>query len=190
MSDQTIHIDDNEYQALKLIDEYEESSQAKAAPSQRDIAKALNMSVGMTNAIIKRLAAKGWLVINKVNGRNLSYALTPEGTKEVARRSYRYLRRTIGNVVRWKDAIDAEVRKAKEAGCSRVLLVGDSDLDFIVEHAANRHGLVFVRSFDVDAEKYSKNSALILFSERKDISEGIQYSEVHYVYLSNLLLPT
>lgn len=167
MSDQSIHIDDHEYQALKLLEEYEAEPREKSGPSQRDIARALNMSVGMTNAIIKRLAAKGWLVINKVNGRNLSYVLTPEGTKEVAKRSYRYLRRTIGNVVRWKDAIDAEVVKAKEAGCSRVLLVGDSDLDFIVEHAANRHGLVFVRSFDVRNEDSFIKKSLVLLSEQR-----------------------
>ena len=32
----------------------------------------------------------------------MQYAVTPEGTREIARRSYRYMRRTIGSVARWK----------------------------------------------------------------------------------------
>jgi predicted transcriptional regulator len=143
MSEITINQEESdlEYQALKVIEDLERDALASSsAPSQRDFARALNLSVGMTNAIIKRLVGKGWLVMNRINGRNLSYALTPDGTRELARRSYRYLRRTIGNVVRWKDAIDRVVLRGKEAGCDRVLLIGDSDLDFIVEHAAGGMG--------------------------------------------------
>jgi predicted transcriptional regulator len=123
MSEITINQEESdlEYQALKVIEDLERDALASSsAPSQRDFAGALNLSVGMTNAIIKRLVGKGWLVMNRINGRNLSYALTPDGTRELARRSYRYLRRTIGNVVRWKDAIDRVVLRAKKraaTGC-------------------------------------------------------------------------
>jgi DNA-binding MarR family transcriptional regulator len=169
MSESTITNPDTEYQALRVIDDLQgEHRQAGTVPSQRDFARALNMSVGMTNAIIKRLVGKGWLVMHRINGRNLSYALTPEGTREVAKRSYRYLRRTIGNVVRWKDAIDHAVMEARESGCERVLLVGDSDLDFIVEHAASRHGMVFVQSI---ASEHGQRAAdrqktMLLYSEK------------------------
>jgi DNA-binding MarR family transcriptional regulator len=169
MSESTITNPDTEYQALRVIDDLQgEHRQAGTVPSQRDFARALNMSVGMTNAIIKRLVGKGWLVMHRINGRNLSYALTPEGTREVAKRSYRYLRRTIGNVVRWKDAIDHAVMEARESGCERVLLVGDSDLDFIVEHAASRHGMVFVRSVASEPGQRAadRQKTMLLYSEK------------------------
>jgi predicted transcriptional regulator len=167
MSEEILNLDENEYQTLKTINDQE--NQGCQSPSQRDIARALGMSVGMTNAIIKRLAAKGWLVIKKVNGRNLSYALSSDGAREVAKRSYRYLRRTIGNVVRWKDIIDGLVSRGKADGCTRVLLVGASDIEFIVEHSAMRHGMVFIKSVDVEQPgwKFGKSGlTLTLYSER------------------------
>ena len=109
--------------------------------SQRSIAKTLNLSLGMTNAIIKRLAEKGWVTIHKINGRNLRYSLTPEGTREVARRPYRYLRRTMGQVGRWKEKIDLYMVDLKAQGYTRARLIGRTDLDFILEHCAIKAGL-------------------------------------------------
>jgi len=34
----------------------------------------VGLSLGMTNAILKRLAAKGWITVRKVNNRNIRYA--------------------------------------------------------------------------------------------------------------------
>lgn len=110
---------------------------------QRDIAQAVGVSLGLTNAILKRLAKKGLLTVNRVNGKRLAYAVTPDGTHEIARRTYRYLRRTIGHVVRYKDAVDAHVLAAKTRGATVVVLIGKSDISFIVEYAALRHGLEF-----------------------------------------------
>ena len=73
----------------------------------------IGMSLGMTNAILKRLVLKGYLSIRKVNNRNIAYAVTPAGVEVIAKRSYRYLRRTIGNIVRYKEAIEGLVRKVR-----------------------------------------------------------------------------
>ena len=55
----------------------------------------------MTNSILKRLATKGFLSMRKVNARNIHYLVTPEGIDLIARRSYRYLRRTVGQWCSW-----------------------------------------------------------------------------------------
>ena len=86
---------------------------------QRDLARVAGLSLGMTNAILKRLAHKGWLVIRKVNNRNILYAVTPAGSDEIARRSYRYFKRTIKNVVDYKDAIERLVADAQAEGLRR-----------------------------------------------------------------------
>jgi predicted transcriptional regulator len=198
MSEITINQEESdlEYQALKVIEDLERDALASSsAPSQRDFARALNLSVGMTNAIIKRLVGKGWLVMNRINGRNLSYALTPDGTRELARRSYRYLRRTIGNVVRWKDAIDRVVLRGKEAGCDRVLLIGDSDLDFIVEHAAGRHGMVFLmKAYEGISDLRDQSTevlkdTMLIYSERIEflVSES-HHIDIRSIYLSEVLM--
>ncbi|MFP4115319.1 MAG: MarR family transcriptional regulator [Spirochaetota bacterium] len=115
---------------------------------QRDIAHAIGLSLGMTNSILKRLAMKGFLTMRKVNARNIHYLVTPEGIDLIARRSYRYLRRTVGHVVRYKEAIRGLLHEAALAppagrGVTRVVVVGESDLEFLVEWCAEKEGLGF-----------------------------------------------
>jgi len=108
---------------------------------QRDLAKIVGLSLGMTNAILKRLAQKGWIIIRKVNNRNISYAVTPEGMELIMRKSYRYFRRTIKNVVYYRRSIENLVKDVRDLGYTGLLLIGQSDLDFIVEHACRRFEL-------------------------------------------------
>jgi EPS-associated MarR family transcriptional regulator len=62
--------------------------QAKPAIVQRDVAKALGMSLGRTNFCIKTLVNQGLLRIENVrssdNKRSYAYWLTPEGRAEKA----------------------------------------------------------------------------------------------------------
>jgi DNA-binding MarR family transcriptional regulator len=130
---------------------------------QRDLARVAGLSLGMTNAILKRLAHKGWLAIRKVNNRNILYAVTPQGADEIARRSYRYFKRTIRNVVDYKDAIERLVVDARDHGFESVTLVGASDLDFVVEHVCAKSGVRFSRG---GADRDNDGSFRVI-SERK-----------------------
>jgi DNA-binding MarR family transcriptional regulator len=115
---------------------------------QRDLAQTARASLGMTNSILKRLAQKGWITIKKLNSRNIQYAVTLEGLNEIIHRSYRYFKRTIKNVVFYKDTIDDIVRKARRKNVNTVLLIGSSDLEFIIEHSCHHWGLSFLKSAD------------------------------------------
>jgi DNA-binding MarR family transcriptional regulator len=112
---------------------------------QRDLAKIIGLSLGMTNAILKRLAQKGLLQVRKVNNRNIQYVVSAKGVEEITRRSYTYLKRTIRNVVYYKEAIDRLIGEAAAKGYRRLVMVGNSDLDFIVEHLCRKHHLAFER---------------------------------------------
>ena len=122
---------------------------------QRDIAHIVGVSLGMTNAILKRLVKKGLLTIRKVNNRNIHYAVSPEGMKALSEKSYRYFKRTIKNVVYYKEKIEQIIEDAKDDGFEKVVLVGESDLDFIVEHVCMNSGLRFGRSA-ADAREMAK----------------------------------
>ncbi len=113
--------------------------------SQRDLAHSAGLSLGMTNTILKRLAVKGLLTIKRVNNRNIHYIVTPSGIEALTRKSYRYLRRTIKNVVYYKEAIENLVLETKEKGYDGLLLIGASDLDFIVEYACKKHSLAYIK---------------------------------------------
>jgi DNA-binding MarR family transcriptional regulator len=128
---------ENELKILELI------SQGKDDISQRDISRIIGMSLGMTNSILKRFAEKGLITIKKVNNRNIHYALTSEGVEEIGRRSWRYFKRTIKNVVVYREAISEIIKKAIEDGYTGISLVGTSDMAFIVEHECYKLQLPF-----------------------------------------------
>ena len=133
---------------------------------QRDLARVLGLSLGMTNAIIARVARKGWITIRKVNNRNIHYAVTPSGIEQITRRSYGYLRRTIRNVVDYRQAIEAVIQSALSKGYGKLVLVGRSDLDFIVEYACSTFGLEFV--CDESGERtvhHSEGTEFLLYAE-------------------------
>lgn len=133
---------------LAILEGIYSSQKQERSPTQRDLAEASGLSLGMTNALLKRFAEKGWVLLKRLNARNIHYALTPEGVNEIAHRSYRYFRRTARNASVYRDLLEAFVLKAKREGVTRVVLAGPSDLDFILEYACERHGLIFVKGAD------------------------------------------
>ena len=147
---------DREFEVLESI--YNNGTHVR----QRDLASILGLSLGMTNAIIKRLAQKGWLTIRKVNNRNIRYAVSSAGAEEIAKRSYRYLRRTIKNVVDYKETIERLVALVAEKGFEKIVLVGTSDIDFVVEHLCGKQGLGYIAAGNRGTEEH----AYYLYSER------------------------
>jgi hypothetical protein len=121
----------------------------------------------MTNSIVKRLIKKGLLTVRKINNRKIMYAVSPMGMEEIARKSYKYFKRTVRNIVYYKNSIDDLIREVKDAGFSFVLLVGQSDVDFIVEHLCGKYNIGYGHSEDCAA---APGGSYILYSEN-DVSE-------------------
>ncbi len=123
-------------------------AESSRAPTQRALARTAGLSLGMTNVLLKRFTEKGWVTVKRVNARNLHYALTPEGVQEIARRTYRYLKRTARSTALYRDLLEEHVLAAKREGVRTLVLAGPSDLDFILEYVCERHGLVFLKTAD------------------------------------------
>lgn len=134
---------------------------------QRELADKAGISLGMTNAILKRLIEKGWLMTKQLNSRNISYVVSPEGMEEIFKRGYRYFKRTIDDVRLYKEGIEQLVQEAVEAGYKTVVLVGKSDLDFIVEYACGKAGIVFEKT---EINQVVDNT-FILYSEQYEFAE-------------------
>jgi hypothetical protein len=71
--------------------------------------------------------------------------VTPAGAEAIAKRSYRYFKRTIRNIVYYREAIEAFVHDVKSRGYQGIAFAGVSDLDFIVEHACEISGIRYLR---------------------------------------------
>lgn len=138
---------------------------------QRELADKAGISLGMTNTILKRLVEKGWLITRRLNSRNISYEVSPAGRKELFGQEYRYFKRTIENVLLYKEKIEQLVSEAVAAGYKSIVLVGTSDLDFLVEYACVKAGLEFVKT---DIASIDKEDKFVLYSEQfeEDIYRG------------------
>lgn len=153
--------------------------------NQRDLATVAKASLGMTNAILKRFVEKGLITIKKVNNRNIRYALTAEGMEEINRRSWGYFKRTIKNVVDYKDVIWEVIRQAKVDGYEGIILVGVSDFDFIIEHLCYKIGMPFLYLENADGVVPSEQFRLIAETLHSDALKEQLSDEF---YLSRLII--
>jgi DNA-binding MarR family transcriptional regulator len=77
----------NDIRTYRLLKEIEKSQSL----SQRELARKLNISLGLVNAFIKRLTKKGYFKISTIPKNRVKYILTPKGAAEKARLTYEYI---------------------------------------------------------------------------------------------------
>jgi DNA-binding MarR family transcriptional regulator len=154
---------------LAILESIYESQRRERALTQRELAESAGLSLGMTNALLKRFADKGWVMLRRLSARHIQYALSPEGVAEIARRSYRYFRRTARSAAMYRDILEAFAMRVKRGGAERVVLAGASDLDFILEYACERHGLTFVKGADpAKAARLAADPSTVLIEAEGD----------------------
>jgi DNA-binding MarR family transcriptional regulator len=171
---------DTEYTILENI--YDNSGR-NVPLHQRELARIAGASLGMTNSILKRLAQKGWITIRKINSRRIQYAVSPEGINEIVRRSYRYFKRTIKNVVFYKEKLDEIIRKARQGGITTLLLTGSSDLEFILEHICHRHSLRFLKTGESGKlENIPEENVFRIFAENIPDTEFLNQKNTLYLF--------
>ncbi len=81
-------MDNQALRTLQLLEEIEQNH----APSQRYLAEKLNVSLGLVNSFIKRLAQKGYFKITTIPKNRVKYILTPKGAAEKTQLTYDYIR--------------------------------------------------------------------------------------------------
>lgn len=175
---------------LEILAQVYHAQEQRVPQSQRSIAQAAGMSVGMANAILKRLAEKGFVMMRRVNSRNVHYLVTPAGVDEVAKRSYRYLRRTVNHVVSYKERLRKFCKAQRAAGHTRIVLLGPSDLAFLVEWCAEKEGLEFTHVPDTrQYRSRTLSAASLLLSEESggELLLELQSRDVQAVSLQQLL---
>ena len=80
-------MDNQDLRTLQILEEIEKDQ----APSQRYLANELNISLGLVNSFIKRLAQKGLFKIKSIPKNRVKYILTPKGAAEKTRLTYKYI---------------------------------------------------------------------------------------------------
>ena len=109
--------------------------------SQRELARRTGLSVGLINAVMKKLVYTGYVKTSHLNRRSVEYLLTPSGFAQTALKSYRYMLRTVREYRAIQTRLHVLVNKLKSDGVSKFYLHGDGELAELVS--------VFFESEDV-----------------------------------------
>lgn len=106
---------------------------ARLATSQRDLSRHLELSLGMTNMLLRRLVTKGYIRIRQLNKRKVEYMLTPKGFAEKMRKSVKYTLKTINSIGIIRASLKEVLSSLYEKGERKFVILGQSDLAILVE---------------------------------------------------------
>lgn len=141
---------DNESEiVLELLNVVHENSDL----TQRSMASALGIALGMANTYLKRCVRKGYIKVRQIPSNRYSYYLTPKGFSEKSRLTAEYLSSSFTFFRRAKNQCLESLRYAEARGWKRVALVGVSDLTEIFTLCAIEHSIDLVGILDDDSKK-------------------------------------
>jgi DNA-binding MarR family transcriptional regulator len=117
-------MDHQDIRTLKILEEIEKSSRL----SQRYLAKYLNISLGLVNSFLKRLAKKGFYKVATAPKNRIKYMLTPKGIVEKNRLTYAYIQFSFQFYLNARHKINRTLKKLEEDGTQDIIFFGTSDL--------------------------------------------------------------
>ena len=109
---------------LHLLEEIERNN----SPSQRQLASNLNVSVGLVNSFVKRLAGKGYFKITHIPKNRVRYLLTTKGAAEKTRLTYEYIKYSYGFYRDARKKLNQLFRKLQSQGVKDLVFIGATDL--------------------------------------------------------------
>lgn len=109
---------------LHLLEEIERNN----SPSQRQLASNLNVSVGLINSFVRRLAAKGYFKITHIPKNRVRYLLTPKGAAEKSRLTYEYIKYSYGFYRDTRKKFNQLFQTLQSEGVRDLVFIGATDL--------------------------------------------------------------
>ncbi len=117
-------MDNQDLRTLQILEEIEKDQ----APSQRYLAGKLNISLGLANSFIKRLAQKGLFKITSIPKNRVKYILTPKGVAEKTQLTYKYIQYSFQFYKSARQKLRALFSSLSVNGDLHIVFYGVSDL--------------------------------------------------------------
>jgi DNA-binding MarR family transcriptional regulator len=117
-------INSEELTTLRILEQFG----AESVPSQRELSRRLNISLGMVNLFLKRLLRKGYFKVTTIPVSRAKYLLTPKGFAEKSRLTLRYLEYSLRFYKELRQVIERRVRHLEQAGVRRVAFSGSGEI--------------------------------------------------------------
>ncbi|NVM24558.1 MAG: winged helix-turn-helix transcriptional regulator [Desulfobacterales bacterium] len=117
-------MDPQDIRSLQFLEEIGDSH----SPTQRDLAKKFNMSLGLVNSFMKRLARKGYLKITTIPRNRVRYILTPKGFAEKSRLTYHFIQYSLHFYKESLRSLEDLLNELENSGVRKVVFYGANDL--------------------------------------------------------------
>lgn len=117
-------MDPKDIRTLKILEKVDND----VVPSQRDLARDLNISLGLVNSFIKRLVKKGYFKARHVPKNRMRYFLTPKGASEKTRLTYEYIQHSYKFYKEARQKMRDLYTELESQGVSYIVFYGAGDL--------------------------------------------------------------
>jgi len=169
-------LNEHEFELINIIG-------AELGANQRDLSRQLDISLGMTNLLIRRLIAKGYIRIRQLNKKKTQYILTPKGFTEKYHKSIRYTLKTIRSIGLIREQLNIVIKRLYDQGERVFFILGSSDLVELVEMSLshckwagvkfsrveqipdNPLGVILICKEEIDASLYPTTQCVDLIKE-------------------------
>jgi DNA-binding MarR family transcriptional regulator len=119
--------------------------------NQSTLATQLGVAVGTVNWHLKRLIARGAVKVKRAERKKLRYIITPEGIALRARLAVDYVERSFSIYRKTRQRVKDHLAKIKQAGFTRVRIVGRGDIVDICRLTCIEQGIAVVSDKNVPA---------------------------------------
>ncbi len=137
-------MDKKDIHTLKIMEEIDNDH----TPSQRDLSRKLNISLGLVNSFIRRLAHKGYLKVKTIPKNRAKYILTPKGAAEKTRLTYQYIQYSFDFYKKARGKLRKLFKDLMDQGIRRVVFYGKSDFAEIAFISLQETNIVMIAIVD------------------------------------------
>jgi DNA-binding MarR family transcriptional regulator len=117
-------MDPQDIRSLQFLEEIDNNH----GPTQRALARKFNISLGLVNSFIKRLARKGYVKVTTIPRKRVKYILTPKGFAEKSRLTYEFIQYSLHFYKKALSEFQDLVDELETMGVRKVVFYGANDL--------------------------------------------------------------
>jgi len=133
-----------ELRTLKILEAVEQEE----SPSQRELARQLNISLGLVNSFVKRLVNRGYFKVTTIPKNRVRYILTPKGAAEKTRLTYEYVQYSLHFFKEARKKLKRIFAEFEDQKVRRIAFYGAGELAEIAYLSLQETSLSLVAVFD------------------------------------------
>ncbi len=155
---------EDDLRALTLLDELEQNPDI----TQASLAARLGVAVGTVNWHIKRLVAKGYLKVKRLERKKLRYIITPEGLALRTRLAMDYVQHSFELYRKIRARVKEQLTEVRQAGFDRVRILGEGDVAEICALTCLEQGIAVVNDPQAPALRIEGHKIRLEMEQWKD----------------------